>query len=218
MPTQPYKIDGIRVPSVTTILGRFKESGGLIHWAWEQGRDGLDYRQTRDDAADAGKIAHAMVESTIRCKPFPIKPESPPAPAIEMINWKKATSSFAAFQEWSQQTKLTPLETEVSLTCRCHMVGGTLDAMMVNDKLAIGDWKTGNAVYIDHLCQLAAYGHLWTVNYPSRPIIGGYHLLRFSKVEGDFTHHFWANLDKAWRQFELLREAFDLDKELKERL
>lgn len=30
-----YTRDGKRVPGVTTILGKFKESGGLIHWSWE---------------------------------------------------------------------------------------------------------------------------------------------------------------------------------------
>lgn len=31
--------DGKRVPSVTTVLGRFKDSGGLIKWAYNQGRE-----------------------------------------------------------------------------------------------------------------------------------------------------------------------------------
>lgn len=212
MPTQKYMIDGKRVPSVTTILGRFKESGGLIHWAWDLGMQNIDYRKIRDAAADAGTLAHAMVEATIRSKPMPREGDYAP----EM--WTKAQSSFQAFSDWTRQTKLTPLETEIGLTCRCHMYGGCLDAMLIQDQLAMGDWKTGNAVYVDHITQLAAYGHLWMVNYPGRPITGGYHLLRFSKVEGDFTHHFWSNLDKAFRQFELFREAYDLDKQLKERL
>src|ERR1051326_3779732 len=34
MPTQPYRTkNGKRVPGVTTILSRFKDSGGLIWWA-----------------------------------------------------------------------------------------------------------------------------------------------------------------------------------------
>lgn len=61
-----YLIDGKRVPSVTTVISRFKESGALMYWCWDQGRQGLDYRQTRDAAADAGTIAHAMVEAFIR--------------------------------------------------------------------------------------------------------------------------------------------------------
>lgn len=212
MPTQPYKIDGKRVPGTTTIISRFKESGGLIHWAWSLGIEGQDYRKVRDDAADAGTLGHLMIEAHIRGKEFPKESEYDPT------IWFKAQSSYTAFQKWAGQTKLTPVETEVAMTCACHRFGGTLDVMLVDGELALGDWKTGNAVYIDHLCQLAAYGHLWNVNHPDRLITGGYYLLRFSKVEGDFTHHYWRNLDKAWRQFELFREAYDIDKELKLRL
>ncbi len=32
--------DGKRIPGVTTIIGRFKESGALIRWAYGRGRDG----------------------------------------------------------------------------------------------------------------------------------------------------------------------------------
>ena len=56
-----YLVDGTRVPSVTTVLGRFKESGPLIHWAWGLGIQGKDYREERDKAADAGTLAHAAV-------------------------------------------------------------------------------------------------------------------------------------------------------------
>ncbi len=38
-PTQGYWLDGKRLPSVTTILGRFKESGALIKWGYGQGRE-----------------------------------------------------------------------------------------------------------------------------------------------------------------------------------
>lgn len=55
--------DGTRVPGTTTIIGRFKESGGLIWWAWDLGMKGLDYRDVRDKAADAGTLVHAMVEA-----------------------------------------------------------------------------------------------------------------------------------------------------------
>lgn len=129
----------------------------------------------------------------------------------------KANSSFSAFKEWSRQSNLRPAQTEVSMTCRCHMIGGTLDTIFLGDKLAIGDWKTSNSVYQDHLCQLAAYRHLWEIN-TNQPITGGFHLLRFSKTNGDFTHHFWGELGAAWEAFELMRKLYDYDKILKERL
>jgi len=60
----------VRIPGTTTVIGRFKESGGLIYWAWDQGQQGLDYRQTRDAAADAihSDLPHPAATTTIRSK------------------------------------------------------------------------------------------------------------------------------------------------------
>ena len=66
-----YLADGSHVPSVTTIIGRFKESGGLIHWAWALGKEGKDYREVRDKAADAGTMAHDAVEAWVHGKRSP---------------------------------------------------------------------------------------------------------------------------------------------------
>lgn len=212
MPTQPYLVNGKRVPSVTTVLGRFKDAGPLMYWAWNEGREGRDYRETRDAAASAGTLAHLMVEADIRG-------HKPPKSAdYEPETWAKANSAFRAYAEWRSQTQLVPDQTEMSLTCACHKMGGTLDTVLVQGRRSLGDWKTSNGVYQEYLCQLAAYRHLWEINHPDMPITGGFHLLRFSKSNGDFTHHFWAELDDAWRAFELMRELYDLDKRLKERL
>ena len=211
-PTDGYRIDGERVPGVTTIISRFKPSGGLIHWAWQQGKDGKDYRETRDAAANAGTIAHDMVEADIYGAPFAASQYKP-----ELI--AKAEGAFKAYQEWKQQTELQIAEAELSLLSRKFRYGGTIDALFVRGSLALGDWKTSNAVYADYLIQLGAYAILWEENYPERPISGGFHLLRFSKQEHpddpiSFAHHFWSDLEIAKRQFLLYREAFDLDKRL----
>ena len=42
MPTGKYELDGKLLPGTTTIIGKFKNSGALIHWAWKQGMDGID--------------------------------------------------------------------------------------------------------------------------------------------------------------------------------
>lgn len=201
---------GKRVPGVTTIISRFKESGGLIHWAWSLGKDGLDYREERQAAADAGTLAHKMVEADIRGYDFDRDAHPPEQLA-------KADSAFGAYQEWRNQTKLTPTETEVSLISEAHQFGGTLDAMLVQGRLALGDWKTSNSLYADYLIQLAAYGGLWRENHPDQPLHGGFHLLRFSKSHGDFSHHFYAELDEAWEAFKLMRKLYDLCAVLKKR-
>ncbi len=205
-----YKVNGARVPSVTTILSRFKESGGLIHWSWQCGMDGKDYRKERDAAATIGTCAHAMVEAHIRELGFDASPYEPKTLA-------KAQNAFKAFLEWADNSKLKPIETELSLVSEKYKFGGTLDTMLIKGKLAVGDWKSSNAIYMEMLCQVAAYGKLWEENRSDQPIEGGYHIIRFDKTYGDFSHHWYPELDDAWTYFKLVREAYDLAKSLKKR-
>lgn len=209
-PSGGYYLGKKRVPSVTTILGRFKESGGLIHWAWDLGMQGKDYRSERDNSASAGTMAHAAVEAWIKGKPFHFDGPN------EIVD--RALMSFSAFKKWASQTHLRVTHTEIPLVSDKYEFGGTFDAILVDEQRAMGDWKTSNAVYPEYLMQLAAYGKLWEEHYPDEPITGGNHLIRFDKKYGDFRHSWWGELGAAWRAFLLLRELYELDKELKERV
>lgn len=209
----PYTLkDGTEVPGVTTILSRFKESGGLMHWAWAEGKAGRDYRATREAAANAGTLAHAMVEASIRGVTY-AAPEG-----TDRATLTRAESAFENYREWARQTNLTPVETEVRLVSEKHRFAGTLDAMLISGRLALGDWKTSDAVYQDYLLQLAAYGLLWMETFPDRPIDGGFHLLRFAKDSADFVHYHFGELEEASEMFLCLRRAYDLDKRLKARV
>jgi hypothetical protein len=209
----PYTLkDGTPVPGVTSIISRFKDSGALIWWAWNEGHEGRDYRVTRDAAANAGTIAHGMVDAAIRRHSY-----MPPADA-DAITIERAVGAFNNFQAWSAQTNLKPVETEQRLVSEKYAFGGTLDAMLIGGKLSLGDWKTSNRIYEDHLVQLAAYGILWAENYPDRPIEGGYHLLRFAKDAPDFSHHHYGELNDAARGFLLMRELYDISQRLKARV
>jgi hypothetical protein len=205
-----HTADGTKVPSVTTIISKFKESGGLIHWAWKLGTEGKDYREVRDKAADAGTLAHELVEKWINKEPMSIEgPEDVVA---------KAKNAFGIFLEWAEQTKLTVTDTEVALVSETYRFGGTLDAMLVNGKRSLGDWKTSNSVYADYLYQLAGYAILWEENFPDRPIEGGFHLMRFAKEFPDFAHHYWGELDRAKEGFILMRKLYDIKLELERRV
>ena len=67
-PKGGYKTkDGKRVPGVTTIIGRFKDSGALLWWAFAQGKSAergeiSSLYDKRDEAADNGTLAHELVE------------------------------------------------------------------------------------------------------------------------------------------------------------
>jgi hypothetical protein len=211
MPTAPkgyFTKDGKRVPSVTTILGKFKEAGGLMHWAWECGVKGLDYRAVRDAAADAGTLAHAAVDDWIHQRPVTFNGDDVA---------KKAKIAFEAFLEWANQTQLVVTHTEMPLVSEKYRFGGTFDAILVKGKRSMGDWKSSNAIYAEYLAQVAAYGILWEENHPEEPIDGGYHLLRFDKTFGDFHQHWWGELEAGKRYFLNLRAAYEDAAELKQR-
>ncbi len=206
----PYTLkDGTVVPSVTTILSRFKESGGLVHWAWKLGMDGKDYREVRDDAASVGTLAHQMVESHIKGEPFLLDEKIPDT--IRM----PAKNAYQQFLEWSDMTRFKVTHSEIRLVSEKYRYGGTIDSSLINIKRALGDWKSSNDIYAEYLIQLAAYGQLWDENFPNDPIIGGYHLIKFNKTDGGFTHKYWANLEVAWEAFKLMLPLYEIDKTLK---
>lgn len=212
MPTQHggyYLADGTRVPSVTTVIGKFKNGDALMNWAWRMGKEGKDYRQVRDQAADAGTLAHAAVDAWIHKKPFVFEGE------IEIVD--RARTAFRAFLEWAEQTRLQATHTELPLVSERYRFGGTFDALLIGNSRAMGDWKTSGGIYQEYLIQVAAYGILWEENFPDEPITGGYHLLRFDKTYADFKHHWWGELESAKRAFLLMRELYSISAELKAR-
>ena len=91
-----YLSDGSRVPSVTTVIGRFKDAGGLIHWAWKEGSEGRDYRETRDAAASVGTFAHAMVNAHIHNEPAKVIA----MPGLTESQREHVYLAYQAFCEW----------------------------------------------------------------------------------------------------------------------
>jgi len=206
-----FNAAGVRVPGTTTVIGRFKESGALVHWAWDLGMKGIDYRDVRDAAADAGTAAHAMMEAHIRGLKFDPTPFPPDV-------LKLAKKSFGAFLEWAADSKFTITDPECRLVSEKLQVGGTIDACLIRGRRSMGDWKTSKSIYSDYLVQLGAYGMIWDENHPEDKITGGYHLIRFDKEHGDFAHLYFPELRDAKRMFICLRRAYDLDKKLKARV
>ena len=108
-PKEGYYVDGKRVPGVTTILGRFKESGGLLYWANQQGRDGKTLDEARAEVTTPGTLAHKAVEDHINGRP-----ETALTGAGEVT--EKARNAYAAYLHWeainrTQQCRGSPSET-----------------------------------------------------------------------------------------------------------
>jgi hypothetical protein len=202
--------DGKRVPGVTTITGRFKDSGGLVRWAFNCGRDGIDMDKARDSAASAGSYAHAWIEDEIHGELMT------PFPDADQELLKMAGVGLAAFREYREQTRIEVLSTEEALISEVHRYGGTYDALVkINGKLMIWDLKSSNRVYPEYLSQLAAY-QILLEEHGHTDFQGG-QILRVGKDYGDFhVHNYPAHvMSRAKETFLLMRRLYDLDAELK---
>ena len=160
---------------------------------------------------EAGTLAHTMVEAHINGEDFVRSPN------IDGEVFLQASNAFDAYLNWERMTKLEIVEQEMPLVSEEHQFGGCPDAIgLIDGELCLVDWKTSNSVYADYLIQLAAYKTLYEENRAEK-LTGGFHLCRFAKSHGDFSHHYFPELELAWQQFKLFREAYDIAKELKRR-
>ena len=194
---------GEKVPGVTTVIGGQLawNKGALMYWAWSQGKEGKDFRETKDEAADLGTRVHALIENEMRLRPMAEIP-------------KDCESSLLAFYEWRDAFKLETTGSEISLVSEKYRYGGTIDyPVILSGRRCILDLKTSKGIYPDHRIQLAAYGQLWDEVHPDDPV-RGLHLLQVGKENGSFTHYYWPSLAKEFEAFYLLRCLYDLQKEI----
>ena len=206
---------GEKIPGVTTIIGRFKESGGLLHWAFKQGQSGApSLYAERDKAGEAGTLAHELIEASILQLDAVGLLQSAATDDIRT----KAENAFQQFLEWREQTKIEIIATEKPYVSERYQFGGTVDAIGrdMKGRVVLLDWKTSNAVYSDYLIQLAAYALLLEECAPEFTP-SAFHLLRVAKETADFAHHFYGELEKEKQQFLLFRDAYELDKAIKKR-
>jgi hypothetical protein len=218
-----FWLDGKRLPSPSTVVNRWKDSGGLIYWANQQGLEGVTLDEARRSATTPGTIVHEMIECDIRGREFDRDGWSLQIVADGLdadATWALVDASWAAYQDWRRGCRLELIASEVSLVSEAHRFGGTFDAVGVHDWRSSSalpvliDWKTG-ALYPDHLLQMGGYIVLWEENMEDP--IDGIVLLSISKEHGGFTHLRLprAAMQVAVDQFLALREALDRDKMLR---
>jgi len=193
MPAIKYKnAKGEPLKGVTTLL-KVLSAPALIGWAYKQGLAGVPLYESRDKAASAGTLAHAYVENHLKGLPDPLTKDIPK----DIV--EKASSCFIAYLDWEKAHNFQMVKSELSLISEQYQFGGTIDIGAVVNELGIVDIKTSSGIYFTHRVQVSAYGHLWGENFPDKPI-KGYHILRLGEM-GDFSHHYWPNLNEEWEVF-----------------
>lgn len=193
---------GKRRPGVTTVIGDTLgwSKHGLMMWAAKEAakaalellRDGgapdevverarKAHLKIRDAAADAGTLAHAMIEIYLCTDVGPPEPEGFD---VDDETTAKARAAFEKFRAWWPTSGYEMVEAETPLTDEGNGFGGTVDLVVrrVSDgALLVGDLKTGKSVYDEVLVQLGAYSLLLGTH--RRPVIGG--VVIHSPVDGE---------------------------------
>jgi len=214
--------DGTRVPSVTTILGVYKDPGPLTRWAYKiglrqgyaQGRDGTPPAGLYGErAAEIGSVVHDAAEHMIHGAgeedALCLALESERGRELDETQRERARTSLGAFVEWWDMAAPEVIATETPLVSERYAYGGTNDCVARIGRsrtLAVMDWKTGRGVFVEYKLQLAALAELWRENYGEK--ITRAHCLRFDKRDGGFTHEMVTNLDAYLSAFLHLRDAY----------
>lgn len=154
-PHTPYRnAAGERLPSVTTILGILNKPA-LLKWAWELGRDGKELERTRQGAADAGTVAHAMAECHLTGRVLDLS-NIPP----DIVT--TAARSFGLFRDWWDASGYEALHTELQMVSERWQVGGTLDILAGKDgRRILLDLKTSKRIYPEMYVQVATYAAMY---------------------------------------------------------
>jgi hypothetical protein len=207
---QTYKTkDGVKVPGVTTVLGIINKPA-LLAWAWQCGVDGIDFRKSKDKAADIGTIAHFLIECHLKGQEADTSDFSP-------ADVSKAENAVIKFMSWWDAGKFKVVASEAQLVSENYRYGGTLDIVAKDSQgiTSLIDLKTGKGIYNEMWHQVnGAYRQLWDELHPDdeveRVII-----CRIGKEEvGDFETQ---ERIVAGRDFEIFKAALDLYRLIKDK-
>lgn len=197
---------GEEVPGVTTILGVLAKPA-LIHWAWDLGRQGFDYRRYRDALADIGTLAHQMIADDLRGIKTDTSAYSP-----EQVD--KAENAALSWYEWRRGHSIEPLVVEQPLVSEAYQYGGTPDCLaLVDGTPTLLDIKTSRAIYQEMLIQLAAY---WQLLQENGHDVRGARILRVGRDESEgFEERAVGDMRVYWDIFYHCLQIYSLQKRLK---
>ena len=128
MPTVDYRVNNKKIPSVTTVLSRYKNATGLIIWANKLGLDGQSYHDELKKAADIGTALHDLAEIHIKGEFY------------ELPKDEKVRNCFNQFLEWWENFKQPIIKnqieyfkllwTEKHFCSEKYLYGGTPDLLV----------------------------------------------------------------------------------------
>lgn len=180
-PHQKYFLrDGREVPGCSGIAKITDGFEGLLRYTWKQGKDGKPYGAERDDAADAGEIAHALVEAYLVGDTLDLTDYSEEAQRLGNVAYEK-------LKMWWEEQKMVFMHAELQLLSHEHEYGGTLDIVGRNREreVCLIDMKAVKTLRTAHGIQvIGGYAPLYNENFPNDPIQKAC-IVRLPKDESD---------------------------------
>lgn len=201
--TRYYNAAGKLLPGVTTVLGVLNKPA-LVPWANGLGLQGINVREYVDVLALIGTIAHDMVCCHNRQVEF--DPGDHPKDLID-----KAENCFLKYLAWEKQHKVEPILCEAQLVSETYGYGGSVDMWCRVDGVpTILDYKTGKAIYPEHIYQVAAYRRLVEENGGKPEAV---RILQIGRSEDEgFSEKVVTDTSREWELFEHCLAIYQLQK------
>ena len=145
---------GEKVPGASTIGKISEDSGALIHWSWDLGMKGIDYKKHRDELGEAGTLTHARIQADLQG--LDLAPQY--FEEYSRRVWKISEASFESWLAYKARRSWEPEMLEVALVSDKYKFGGTMDFFGILDGiLTVADWKTSDWIFDSFRIQLAGY-------------------------------------------------------------
>jgi hypothetical protein len=189
------KKDKSIVPGGSTVSKVGEDQSFLIGWAWKLGIQGEDYKKVVDLAANAGAVAHFLIECWL-------KGDTPDLSDYSKTAIDIGTKIFEKFKLTWNREGLSLVASELSLVSEELSYGGTLD-IVARDRssdLVLVDEKSSPNIYGSFYRQVAGYENLWNENNAEK--ISRRVIFRHGKDDPNDTEIRWLdNLDKHLEVF-----------------
>lgn len=187
---------------------------GLLGWAAKLAREGKDWREERDKAAELGTFVHEMILDNLLCggetRGDFVLAEEHIFDVAETRYGKLATHAIAEYLRWERQYRPVVEQVEVPLLSQVHRFGGCLDLPCeIDGVLTYVDIKTSPRAYGTYVMQAAAYDVLWRECYGRG--FDRFMVLCLPKTgRGKYTLYDWRDLGPARETFFLARQLYEL--------
>lgn len=193
----------VSVPGVTTILSVLAKPA-LVPWANKLGLQGIEVGKYVDNLADAGTLAHNIVECHLKS----VKPDYADYSANQI---SLAENAAIKYFDWEKENKVEMILSEIPLVSEVFMFGGTIDCYAnLNGRKTLIDFKTCKALYSEHFTQVAAYKVLLEESgHPVEDV----RILRIGRDESEgFEDQKVPMIDVHWERFKHCLEIYRINK------